>query len=302
MIFNSPHGMTPYWFIGEVVDNNDPTNNARVRVRVFGLHTPDPFIPDNDKEDLDRIDDQDLPWAFCVDGSYGAVNAIPDEGDWVMGFFADGRDAQHPILLGIIPGSNLDDAGAAPVQQGAAFGGTSGANNAGTGGTGGDPNAATGNRRNVVADPTSVAELENDPAFQAEFERLQARYPTLTRDQIYRTIQGESAFNPTVVNPDSGATGLFQFIPSTAEGLGYTTAQIRGMTPAQQLSVYGEYLDSNGYAGGPLGIMQAAPAFAGRPGNTIVYPHGTRAWDLNPGWRGPNGEITVNSINAYYGY
>ena len=47
-------------------------------------------------------------------------------------------------------------------------------------------------------------------------------------------------------------------------------------------------------------MIQAAPAFLNRPNNTIVYAVGSAAWNGNPGWRGPDGTITVGSIKAYY--
>lgn len=106
MIFNSKDGITPYWFIGKVVDKDDPTNSGRIRVRAFGLHDN---VSANDKTELDLIETQDLPWAFCVNGSYGAINSLPDEGDWVLGFFTDGRDAQFPIVIGSLLGMNLND-------------------------------------------------------------------------------------------------------------------------------------------------------------------------------------------------
>ncbi len=145
-------------------------------------------------------------------------------------------------------------------------------------------------------------ELKNDPEFQKKLAEMKAKYPGLTDQQIYNVIGGESGFNFAAVNSQSGATGAFQFLPSTAQGLGYSTSQIQAMTPAQQLGVYDKYLSSNGYRGGKLGIMQAAPAFANRSGNTIVYPRGPAAWSQNPGWRGSDGNITVDSINRYYGY
>lgn len=144
--------------------------------------------------------------------------------------------------------------------------------------------------------------LKNDPEFQAKLNEMKAKYPGLTDQQIYNVIGGESGFNFKAVNSQSGATGAFQFIPSTASSLGYTTAQIQGMSPAQQLGVYDKYLSTNGYKGGALGIMQAAPAYAGKPSNFEVYAQGTKAWAQNPGWRGPDGKITVGSINRYYGY
>jgi hypothetical protein len=165
-----------------------------------------------------------------------------------------------------------------------------------TGGGGGGN--AQGGQKNFVP-PES---LKNDPEFQKKLAEMKAKYPGLTDQQIYNVIGGESGFNFAAVNGSSGATGGFQFIPSTASSLGYSTAQIQAMSPAQQLAVYDKYLASNGYRGGKLGIMQAAPAFASRPGNTIVYPRGTAAWNQNPGWRGSDGNITVDSINRYYGY
>jgi hypothetical protein len=129
---------------------------------------------------------------------------------------------------------------------------------------------------------------------------MKSKYPGLTDQQIYNVIGGESGFNFAAVNADSGATGAFQFIPSTAASLGYTTAQIQAMNPSEQLAVYDQYLASNKYQGGPLGIMQAAPGYANRSGNTIVYAQGSAAWNQNPGWRSPSGQITVDSINAYY--
>ena len=41
------------WFIGRVVDVNDPEKDGRVRVKIFGYHP----------EGSNEISDQDLPWA-----------------------------------------------------------------------------------------------------------------------------------------------------------------------------------------------------------------------------------------------
>lgn len=144
------------------------------------------------------------------------------------------------------------------------------------------------------------ASLANDREFNAEVDRLIAKYPGMSRQDLYRVMQGESRFDPTIQN-SIGATGLFQFVPSTAQGLGVTTDQIRNMSPAQQVRLYDRYLGQFNYQGGPLGIMQAAPAYANRPANFVVYPRGSRAWEQNPGWRTTGGgDITVASINRYY--
>lgn len=82
-----------FW-IGVVVSREDGTNNGRVKVRVFGIHS------DNEAD----IPIDALPWAPCVDGSYGSVNAVPGLGEWVFGAYLDGKEGQHPIVLGRIPG------------------------------------------------------------------------------------------------------------------------------------------------------------------------------------------------------
>ncbi len=52
----------------------------------------------------------------------------------------------------------------------------------------------------------------------------------------------ESKLNPQAVNPISGATGLIQFTPSTARGLGTTTDVLRHMDNVQQLDYVLAYL------------------------------------------------------------
>lgn len=52
---------------------------------------------------------------------------------------------------------------------------------------------------------------------------------------LFFTMYRESSFRPYVKNPNSTASGLIQFMESTAKRLGTTTAEIRKMTPTQQL-------------------------------------------------------------------
>lgn len=52
----------------------------------------------------------------------------------------------------------------------------------------------------------------------------------------------ESKLNPQAVNPISGATGLIQFMPSTARSLGTTTDVLRHMSNVQQLDYVLAYL------------------------------------------------------------
>ena len=81
-------------FMGVVEDRRDPRKMGRVRVRCFDIH------PDS-KEDVPT---ETLPWAIPVIGSYDFNYKPPIEGSWVFGFFLDGDDAQHPMVLGVMLG------------------------------------------------------------------------------------------------------------------------------------------------------------------------------------------------------
>jgi len=82
------------WFMGVVEDRRDPWKMGRVRVRCFDIH------PDSKQE----VPTEHLPWAIPIIGSYNLDYKPPLEGSWVFGFFLDGTDAQHPMLLGVMPG------------------------------------------------------------------------------------------------------------------------------------------------------------------------------------------------------
>lgn len=169
-----------------------------------------------------------------------------------------------------------------------------------------DNSAYTGGAKKGEPDYVSIDKLENDPDWKRKLDEMQVKYPGLTREEIYSIVQGESSFNKRAVNP-SGATGLFQFIPSTLTtinnkyGTSYTTAKIQNMSAAQQLQVYDQYLEIYNYNSNMgLGIIQAAPKYRYKQPNFEVYAPGTPAYRQNPPWRGPDGRITVQSINDYY--
>ena len=48
-------------------------------------------------------------------------------------------------------------------------------------------------------------------------------------------MYAESRLNPAALNPNGGASGLIQFMPATALGLGTTTTALRAMSNIQQL-------------------------------------------------------------------
>lgn len=88
-----------YWWFGVVEDRNDPLRLGRCRVRIIGYHT----------EDNEVLPSDDLPWAIPVMPANSAgtsgVGWSPTgavEGSWVVGFFADGENGQHPMFFGTV--------------------------------------------------------------------------------------------------------------------------------------------------------------------------------------------------------
>lgn len=81
----------PLFFIGVIENNVDPRKEGRVQVRAFGVHGTNEQVP----SDM-------LPWAIVVQGNYNPNN-VPKVNSWVLGIFLDGRDAQEPMVIGLIP-------------------------------------------------------------------------------------------------------------------------------------------------------------------------------------------------------
>lgn len=61
-------------------------------------------------------------------------------------------------------------------------------------------------------------------------------------DDLMAVMNAESGLNPAAKNQKSSATGLIQFIESTAKSLGTTTAELKKMSAEQQLVYVEKYL------------------------------------------------------------
>ena len=98
------YGDETRWFLGIVIDINDPEQLGRVKVRIFGVHG----------ENTIDVPNRDLPWAHVVTpvtegGSSGiGANVGIKPLAQVYGIFLDGQNSQVPLVIGSIPKIETD--------------------------------------------------------------------------------------------------------------------------------------------------------------------------------------------------
>lgn len=72
--------------------------------------------------------------------------------------------------------------------------------------------------------------------------KLIAKKLNCNYQDLLAVMNAESGLKANAVNPNSGATGLIQFMPSTAKSLGTTTEELKRMNPLEQLDYVEKYL------------------------------------------------------------
>jgi hypothetical protein len=112
---------------------------------------------------------------------------------------------------------------------------------------------------------------------------------------------GES-FSPSIRNQSSSATGLIQFMPSTARNLGTTTDALAAMSAVEQLSYVERYFNP---FRGRLGTLEDVymailwPRAVGQPNDSVLFSRPSRAYELNSGLdRDRNGDVTKTEASA----
>lgn len=107
----------------------------------------------------------------------------------------------------------------------------------------------------------------NKQAFLVELKRICALL-MIVPEHLMVVMYAESRLNPQAVNPKSKATGLIQFMPKTAIGLGTTVAAIKLMSNVEQLAyVYKYFLPYKGKIKNVYDVYKAVffPASLGKP-------------------------------------
>lgn len=116
-------------------------------------------------------------------------------------------------------------------------------------------------------------------------------------------FESAGTFDPAIVNKRSGATGLIQFMPSTAKGLGTTVEALRLMSNVKQLDYVYKYFKP--YASKlkryiDLYLTIFFPVAVGMPGSFIIQAKKLTAeqiakanpiFDLNR-----DGQLTVSEV------
>lgn len=109
-------------------------------------------------------------------------------------------------------------------------------------------------------------------------------------------------FSPSIKNGSgSGATGLIQFMPSTAESLGVSTKTLARMSAVEQLDYVKAYYwpyrhKINSLEDAYMAILY--PAAIGKPSSFVLFKQGSIAYRQNAGIdRHNTGKITLNDVS-----
>lgn len=147
--------------------------------------------------------------------------------------------------------------------------------------------------------------LHDDDEFMDEL-LIQTEESGLDPNAILGIIGGESGGKADAANDKSSAKGLIQFLDSTARRYGFgSSKEFAQLSRTEQIPYIVEYLRDSGLdEDSPpedYGIAVAAPAFVGKPDDTVVYREGSKEHAKNEPWWPPGGgDITVGDIKAYY--
>lgn len=99
-------------------------------------------------------------------------------------------------------------------------------------------------------------------------------------DSLVTIMSLESGFDPQARNASTGATGVIQFIPSTARMLGTTVDDLFQMSFQQQLPYVAKFYENNRCTGpgfedpGELYVCTFCPAIKGKPEDFVVGEEG----------------------------
>lgn len=145
----------------------------------------------------------------------------------------------------------------------------------------------------------------NEVPFIAEVRRV-AGLLKIDPNHLMLVMYAESRLNEKAVNPISNATGLIQFMPATAHGLGTTVQYLKTLTNVAQMKYVYQYFKP--YAGKMKTVYDVYkvvffPVSLGKPTDWVFQTASLNAGliarqnpaiDINK-----DGQITVSEFEAY---
>lgn len=144
--------------------------------------------------------------------------------------------------------------------------------------------------------------LQEDPEFAQGVSRLATKYGVKPA-ALLAVMEFESGFDPSIENQaGSGATGIIQFMPSTARSLGTSVEALARMTRLEQLTYVEKYFDqfASRIQNGDIDDVYMAvlyPRAVGKDDGYVLFSAGTTAYSQNRGLD-TNGDGTVTKFEA----
>ena len=157
-----------------------------------------------------------------------------------------------------------------------------------------------GRRSGANVDTSTI----QDPDFNRKLEKIARELGVKTSD-LLAVMKQESGVNPQARNSKSGATGLIQFMPKTAQSLGTSTEELFKMNGVQQLDYVYKYFKMTGVGNGTLGDLYMAvfmPKYVGANDSKVLGQQGAegfsgKVYAQNKGLdRNRDGTITVADV------
>ena len=147
-----------------------------------------------------------------------------------------------------------------------------------------------GLRKAITEDPEGVAAVLRVVRKIPISEGRAASSPPLWVE-LARWIEVESGWRPDALHPQTGASGLIQWMPRTAQIYGVTPEQIRAMSRGDQAPLVERYTSkvAQHYGGlrraGDLYVAGAYPVALTYPADRVIAEQGSAIWKQNPAWR-----------------
>lgn len=139
-----------------------------------------------------------------------------------------------------------------------------------------------------------------DRLFLLEVDRVAQRFG-FNPNALLGLMASESGLDAQARNPNGGATGLIQFMPNTARGLGTTTDELIRMSRAQQMTWVEKYFEpyASNLAGASAGKLYAYVFLPGRANRDILTSRGENYYNQNVGLdMNRDGAITIADLDS----